>query len=140
MPAPRNEASTRPVQAPRPDGRAASARTATPKKARNGALRVAPRPEETGGGKRRRRGARRATPEAPEAALRGLLRGLRVGDLECVLLTVAMAADENRMPCADPDEAERILAFPARLAEHDAALPPCPDGAGSGWNRPVDAD
>jgi hypothetical protein len=56
--------------------------------------------------------------------------------LETVLLTVAMAADENRMPCADPDEAERILGFLARLAEHDAALPtglegPRPGGPGS---------
>jgi hypothetical protein len=38
-----------------------------------------------------------------------------------------MAAEENRMPSADPEEA-RILAFLARLAEHDAALPPPPDG------------
>jgi hypothetical protein len=60
--------------------------------------------------------------------------------LESVLLTVAMAAEENRMPSADPDEARRILGFLARLAEHDPSLPPCPDGAGSGWNRPVDAD
>lgn len=46
-----------------------------------------------------------------------------------MLLTGAMAAEENRMPCADPDEARRILAFLARLAEHDAAPPP--DGAGT---------
>ena len=72
--------------------------------------------------------------------MRRLLRGLRAGDLETVLLTVAMAADENRMPSADPDEVQRILAFLARLAEHDPSLPPCPNGAGSGWNRPVDAD
>ena len=77
--------------------------------------------------------AERAPSEKPEAApLRGLLRGLRAGDLETVLLTVAMAAEENRMPCADPDEVERILAFLARLAEHDAMLPPPrPDGAGA---------
>jgi hypothetical protein len=61
--------------------------------------------------------------------LRGLLRGLRAGDLETVLLTVAMAADENRMPSTDPDEAERILAFLARLAEH---------GASAGPDRPPD--
>ena len=83
-------------------------------------------------------GARAAPP--PERALRHLLRGLRAGDLATVLLTVAMAADENRMPCADPDEVERILAFLARLAEHDAALLPCPGGAGFGAARPLDAD
>jgi hypothetical protein len=63
--------------------------------------------------------------------LRDLFRGLRAGDLESVLLTVAMAAEENRMPSADPDEERRILAFLARLAEHDAGLPP-PDSAGGG--------
>jgi hypothetical protein len=76
--------------------------------------------------------ARRAghkTSEMPEhAALDGLLRGLRAGDLETLLLTVALAADENRMPSSDPGEEQRILAFVARLAEHDAALPP-PDDA-----------
>ncbi|HYI85050.1 MAG TPA: hypothetical protein VEX11_17820 [Acetobacteraceae bacterium] len=61
-------------------------------------------------------------------ALRDLLRGLRAGDLATLLLTVAMAADENRMPSADPDEEKRILAFLTRLAEHDDALPP-PDCA-----------
>ena len=77
----------------------------------------------------------------PEGALRRLLRGLHAGDLDSVLLTVAMAAEENRMPSADPDEAERILAFLARLAEHDAALPPPPDGAGIGPEAPgLDAD
>jgi hypothetical protein len=45
--------------------------------------------------------------------------------LESVLLTVATAAEENRMPPADPDVAARILAFLARLAEHDALPPPC---------------
>jgi hypothetical protein len=76
-------------------------------------------------------GSPRGTPE-PKAtrhgALRDLLRGLRAGDLATLLLTVAMAADENRMPSADPDEEKRILAFLTRLAEHDAALPP-PDCA-----------
>jgi hypothetical protein len=50
--------------------------------------------------------------------------------LETVLLTVAMAADENRMPSADPEEEARILAFLARLAGHDAALPTGSDGPG----------
>ncbi len=73
--------------------------------------------------------------------MRRLLRGLRAGDLQTVLLTVEMAADENRLPCADPDEAARILAFLARLAGHDAALPPSPpplDGAGIGPEGPRD--
>ncbi len=75
----------------------------------------------------------------PGAALGSLLRGLRVGgDLECVLLTVAIAAEENRMPSADPDEEARNLAFLARPAEHDAALPPPPDGAGVGAEGPLD--
>ena len=131
MPAPRNETRTRAVQAPGPDGRAASARTAAPTQAgHHRAPPGAPRPEETGDGKRRRPWAERGTPEPPGAALHGLLRGLRAGDLETVLLTVAMAADGNRMPCADPDEERRILAFLARLAEHDTALPPPPGGLG----------
>jgi hypothetical protein len=58
--------------------------------------------------------------------------------LECVLLTVAMAAEENRMPSADPDEARRILAFLARLARYDSVLPPGPDGAGGGPEGPSD--
>ncbi len=77
-------------------------------------------------GERRERGAEHGASGSSEVRLRDLLRGLRAGDLETVLLTVAMAADENRMPCADPDEERRILAFLARLAEHDAALPPPP--------------
>jgi len=72
--------------------------------------------------------------------LHGLLRGLRAGDLESVLLTVEMAADENRMPSADPDEAARILAFLVRLAEYDAVLPPSAEGVGSEPNDPLDAD
>ena len=67
------------------------------------------------------------------AALHDLLRGLRAGDLECVLLTVAMAAEENRMPSADPDEAARILAFLARLAVYDVDLP---TGSGAGADQP----
>ena len=77
-------------------------------------------------------------PEGPEVALRDLLHGLCAGDLESVLLTVAMAAEENRMPSADPDEVRRILAFLARLAEHDAALPPPPDGSGDRPEGPPD--
>ena len=86
-------------------------------------------PRKTGVGTRRRH-AGRGTSERPDAALRDLLRGLRAGDLESVLLTVAMAAEENRMPCADPDEEARILAFLARLAEHDVMLPPPPRSTG----------
>ncbi|MBD0274809.1 MAG: hypothetical protein ICV73_23140 [Acetobacteraceae bacterium] len=75
------------------------------------------------------------------AALGGLLRGLYAGDLETVLLTVAMAAEENRLPSTDPDEEARILAFLARLAEHDAALPPpTPGRSGSRPGRPPDPD
>ena len=140
MPAPRNEASTRAVQAPGPDGRAASARTAAPTKAGNRAPPGASRPEETVTGKRRTPWAERGTPEPLGAALHGLLHGLRAGDLETVLLTVAMAADENRMPSADPAEERRILAFLARLAGHDAALaPPPPRGAGSAPEGSLDA-
>ena len=139
MAAPRDEATPRAVQAPRPDGRAASARAAAGK-AGDDAAEGAPRPEETGNGDRRGRGAGRAKPEpeARRAALRGLFRGLRAGDLETVLLTVAMAADENRMPSADPAEERRILAFLARLAGHDAALPPPPGGSGTAPEGPPD--
>ena len=73
------------------------------------------KPDETGSGARR-----------GHNSLRDLLRGLRAGDLETVLLTVAMAADENRMPSADPNEAKRILRFLTRLAGHDPGLPPSP--------------
>lgn len=84
-----------------------------------------------------RDGAPRGGAAEPEAPLRDLLGGLRAGDLETVLLTVAMAAEENRMPSADPDEAARILSFLARLAVHDAALPPpCPNGVGFGPDGP----
>jgi hypothetical protein len=49
-----------------------------------------------------------------------------------------MAAEENRMPSADPEEA-RILAFLGRLAKHDAALPPLrSDGADAGPEGPPD--
>ncbi len=136
MPGPRSEKRTRATPGPQPGGRAVSARTAPPVAGEGGA----PKPEETGSGTRRRR-ARRGASGRPEVALVDVLRGLRAGDLESVLLTVAMAADENRMPSSDPGEVRRILRFLARLAEHDAALPPPrPDGAGSGSNRSADAD
>jgi hypothetical protein len=132
MPGPRSEKRTRPTPGPLPDGGSASARTAAaPKRAGNGAPRGAPKPEATGNGGRRGR-AGRAASERPEVALHGLLRGLRAGDLESVLLTVAMAAEENRMPSPDPDEVGRILAFLARLAEHEAGLPQLSDGPGRG--------
>jgi hypothetical protein len=98
----------RTAAAPRPNGHATGARAPAASEARDDAPRGAP--------------------AEPVVALRDLLSGLRAGDLETVLLTVAMAAEENRMPSTDPDEAERILSFLARLAAHDAALPPpCPD-------------
>jgi hypothetical protein len=139
MPGPRHETRALATPRSRPDGRDASARTAPPKKAGDGAPPGATRPEQPRNSGRRGH-AGREMPEGPRVALRDLLHGLCAGDLESVLLTVAMAAEENRMPSADPDEARRILGFLARLAEHDPSLPPCPDGAGSGWNRPVDAD
>jgi hypothetical protein len=98
----------------------------------------APKPEEARTGPPCGRVERGPSP-TPEAALRNLLRGLRAGDLETVLLTVAMAAEENRMPCADPDEVERILAFLARLVEHDAALPLPPDDLFVRPDGPLDA-
>ncbi len=134
----RSQHACRPDAAARQPGRQPPRRRAGEGGGR-GAAEGAPRPEETGNGDRRRRGAGPAAPEAPRAALRGLFRGLRAGDLETVLLTVAMAADENRMPSADPDEAARILAFLARLAEHDAMLPPPPDGSGAAPDGSPDA-
>ena len=138
MPGSRNETHARGTPRSRSDGRAASgARVAVPKEAGDGAPGGAPRPEGTANGARRERGAERGASEnREEAVLRDLLRGLRAGDLEALLLTVQMAAEENRMPSADPDEARRILAFLARLAEHDALLPPPPDGAGVGPGGP----
>jgi hypothetical protein len=140
MPAPRYETRTRAAQAPRPDGQAASVRTAAPTEAGNGVPPDAPRPEETrAAGPRRGRSTERGRCGRAQATLHDLLRGLRAGDLECVLLTVAMAADENRMPSADPDEAARILAFLARLARYDSVLPPGPDGAAFGSEPALDA-
>ena len=72
-------------------------------------------------------------------ALAGWVAAGRWGEWPRVLLTVAMAADENRMPSADPDEAARILAFLARLAQYDGALPPGPDGVAFGSERALDA-
>jgi hypothetical protein len=138
MPGSRQKARASAAQAPRPDGQAASARTATPKKAGNGAPQGAPRPEEPRAGAWSRR-AERGASARPEPALRGLLRGLRAGDLETILLTVAMAADENLMPSADPDEVARILGFLARLAQYDPALLPGPIDAGAGPEGQSDA-
>jgi hypothetical protein len=139
MPTPRHQARARDAQPPQLDGQAASARTATPKKVRNEAAQGAPRPEEPKARAWNRR-AERDAPARPEAALQDLLRGLRAGDLETVLLTVAMAVDENLMPSADPDEAARILGFLARLAQYDAALPPGPNDASFGpeWQSGAD--
>ncbi len=140
MPGPPQEIHARASQPAQQDGRAASARGATPK-AENGAPRDAPRPEETRRGGRCGR-AERGPSDGLDVALRHLFRGLRAGDLESVLLTVAMAADESRMPSADPDEEARILAFLARLAEHDAELSPPPSpqrpaDSGAGAEAPV---
>ena len=130
MPGPRSERRARAVQGPPPNGRADRVLPDAPE-AGSGPPRGAPKPEGTGSGARRRR-AKGGASETPDAALHALLRGLRAGDLETLLLTVAMAAEENRMPSADPEEVRRILAFLARLAEHDAGLPPPPDGPGGG--------
>ena len=130
----RRETCARASQSPPPDGRGASARANAPGKAVNGSPGGTPRPEETRNGARRGQ-AKRGASEGPEVPFHDLLRGLRAGDLETVLLTVAMAAEENRMPSADPDEERRILAFLARLAEHDTGLPPPPDGR---TDRPLD--
>ncbi len=141
MPAGETETNARGTAARRQNGHAPGARrAATPERTAVGAPRGAPRAEETWNGARLRQGSEREPSEKAEAAaLRGLLRGLHAGDLESVLLTVAMAAEENRMPCADPDEERRILAFLARLAEHDAALPPPPDGLGVRPEGPSEA-
>ena len=106
------------AQSPRPDRRK-SGTGATGPETGDGAS----PPETTRGGTEPGRAGRGAS-ERPEGPFHDLFRGLRAGDLETVLLTVAMAAEENRMPSADPEEERRILGFLARLAEHDAALPP----------------
>ena len=143
MPAPGTRASTRPAATRRRNGHATGSRDGPPEAARDeGRPWNGPEPEETGHDAWRGRGRVRGASGKPDAAaLGGLFRGLRAGDLETVLLTVAMAADENRMPSADPAEERRILAFLARLAGHDAALPPPPpDGSGLAPNRPSDPD
>ena len=115
------------------DGRTASARPGAARGAATG-------DDAAAGGARRPAEGPGSGGRSGRGALSVLLRGLRAGDLETVLLTVGMAAEENRMPSADPDEAARILDFLARLAAYDAALaPPCPDGAGSGPEGPSDA-
>jgi hypothetical protein len=55
-------------------------------------------------------------------AIQTLSDGLYAGDMETILLTVLMAADENRIPCCRQAE-DRILAFLRRLSEYDATLP-----------------
>ena len=140
MPASETETDTRGTTARRQNGHATGARSAaTLERTRGGAARGAPRAEETWNGAPLRPGNGREPSEKAEAALRHLLRGLHAGDLESVLLTVAMATEENRMPSADPDEERRILAFLARLAEHDAILPPPPDGLGVRPEGPSEA-
>lgn len=135
MPAPQDESRILGTAAPRPERRTGSARSA----ARNGGnAESAPR---IGGNGARRGPDGQARSKWTKGALRDLFRGLRAGDLESVLLTVAMAAEENRTPSADLDEAARILAFLTRLAEYDAALPPpCPNGVGTGPNHATDAE
>lgn len=59
-----------------------------------------------------------------------LLLGLCAGDLEAVSLAVEMAADENLLPCASPEEEGRILAFARRLSESDPLLPRGPGCSG----------
>ena len=56
------------------------------------------------------------------AAFQTLSDGLCAGDMEAILLTVLIAADENRIPCCRQAE-DRILAFLRRLSEYDATLP-----------------
>jgi hypothetical protein len=59
--------------------------------------------------------------------VQALAQGLYAGDLEVVLLTVLMAADENRVPCCQK-AVDRIVSFLTRLSKYDAALPldkPC---------------
>ena len=136
MPGARHGTRTRPAAALRPDGQIA--RAAARNKAGDGVPLGAPKPEELDGNGARHGPAGRAPSKGSKDPLGGLLRGLRAGDLEAVLLTVAMAAEENRMPSADPEEAGRILAVLARLAEHDAALLPPPAGAGVGPEGPLD--
>ena len=136
MPGAPHETHARASRLPREDGRTANARSATPK-TESGAARDTTRPDGAKCGGQHGRGERGPS-DGPQVALHDLFRGLRAGDLESVLLTVAMAAEENRMPCAHPDEDERILGFLARLAEHDAALPPPPDGAGVRLGEPLD--
>jgi hypothetical protein len=58
----------------------------------------------------------------PESALHHLLHGLHTGDLDTVLLTVAMAAEENRMPSADP--AEERASWPSSPAS-PSTMPRC---------------
>lgn len=136
MPGARNETRSRAAPASRTDGQVGIARSAAPNVGgRTG--QSAPRPENARTGTRGDH-AKHRMPDGPEAGLQDLFRGLRAGDLESLLLTVEMAAEENRMPSADPDEAERILTFLGRLAEYDPALPSDPGGADARPQGPLD--
>jgi hypothetical protein len=57
-----------------------------------------------------------------ELAIQKLTRGLHAGDLEAILLTVLIAADENRMVCGAAAK-DRILTFLKRLRKYDDILP-----------------
>ncbi len=71
------------------------------------------------------RPALNAGEESSEMApgVQDLTRGLHAGDLETILLTMMIAADENRLPC-EPEALDRIFMFLTRLAEYDTVLPP----------------
>lgn len=138
MPVLRNETSAHGPAAERQDQGDVHVRAAAPDAGEDNPQ-GAPRRKEVVKATRRRRAGRPSRKE-PRGALRSLLLGLRAGDLECLLLTLAMAAEENRMPSADPDEAARILAFLARLAEYDTVLPPHPSNPGYGPDGPLEAD
>jgi hypothetical protein len=57
-----------------------------------------------------------------EPTIRELMYGLYAGDLEAILLTVLIAADEYRVPCG-PEAEARILLFLQRLSHFDTVLP-----------------
>jgi hypothetical protein len=51
-----------------------------------------------------------------------LTQGLCAGDLECILLAILIAIDENRMVCGQEAEL-RIVRFLERLTEYEPSLP-----------------